>query len=166
MYAESEQLSGHVMSGSATSGALALSFPLHRLEPYCTCVWLDPLVVASGPHLPPLQALPMRGDDTAFEGTVEAPKHATSVDAQTASFTAAYILASEPMDIDRQNVADVKDGARVLFANPYASQLSYCILLPDACFRFSYRCMYHGGKLFIRELDTCIGGFQQTSSIC
>lgn len=125
------------MSGGKTSGALALSFPLHGLEPYCTCVWLDPLVVASGPHLPPLQALPMREDDSAFEVAVEAPKHVASVEAQTASITAAYIPASEPLDIDRQNVADVKDGARVLFANPYASKVFYCVLLPDSCLEFS-----------------------------
>lgn len=118
MLAEAEWTAGHEMIESSTSSALALSFPLHRLEPYCTCVWIDPLIIASGHDLPPVQALPATEDDTPREasgsvGIAHSPG--------ATSMTAAYILPSEPMETDRQNVADIQDGARVLFANPYAS---------------------------------------------
>eukprot|EP00892_Ulva_mutabilis_P003845 jgi/Ulvmu1/1832/UM119_0051.1 len=107
------------MVDSSTS-ALALSFPLHRLEPYCTCVWLDPLVIASGPDLPPMQALPTAEvSDTSFQATVKSTNHIGTSQGATATVPA-YVLATEAMETDRQNVADARDGARILFANPEA----------------------------------------------
>lgn len=105
-----------------TTSALALSYPLHRLEPYCTCVWLDPLVVASGPDLPPMQALPMSEDDAFVAVDLETPNFISRVQQPVeVKVKAAYILATEPVDTDRQNVADSQDGARILFANPCVS---------------------------------------------